>query len=193
MSTSVSENARQQRSRRSLVLLALVCIAPVAASYFLYYVWRPEAARNYGELIPPTAVAEIAGATASGASAPLKGKWILVMVDGGDCAEPCRTKLWQLRQLRLTQGKEMDRVERLWLVDDARTPDGALLREFEGTRVLREADIPGLSSLLKARSPRDHLFVVDPIGNLMMRFPKDPDLNRVKKDIIHLLKVSRIG
>jgi hypothetical protein len=35
--------------------------------------------------------------------------------------------------------------------------------------------------------------VIDPIGNLMMRFPADPDLNRVKKDLVHLLKVSRIG
>ncbi len=193
MSTSASESAHQKRSRRSLILLALVCIAPVAASYFFYYVWRPEGVRNYGELIAPTPVPEIAGTGPSGPTAPLKGKWILLMADSGECGEPCRAKLWQLRQLRLTQGKEMERLERLWLVDDERTPDGALLREYEGTQVLRQGDIPGLAALLKDRSPRDHLFVIDPIGNLMMRFPKDPDLNRVKKDLIHLLKVSRIG
>jgi hypothetical protein len=193
MSTSLSESAHQQRSRRNLILLALVCIAPVAASYFFYYVWRPEGVRNYGELIAPTPVAEISNAGASGPAASLKGKWVLLMVDSGECAEPCRSKLWQLRQLRLTQGKEMERLERLWIVDDARSPGGALLREYEGTQVLRQEDVPGLAALLKERSPRDHLFVIDPIGNLMMRFPKDPDLNRVKKDLIHLLKVSRIG
>lgn len=193
LSTAVPDPAHQRKVRRNLVILALVCIAPMAASYALYYLWRPGAAKNYGELLPPTPVPELAQAAAGDPLASLKGKWTLVMVDSPDCAKPCADKLWQMRQLRLTQGKEMDRMSRLWVVDGDAPPDPVRLAEYEGTLAVSATRIPGLMTLLRDREPSAHLFVIDPLGNLMMLFPQDPDLNRVKKDLIHLLKVSRIG
>ncbi|MFO1321225.1 MAG: cytochrome c oxidase subunit I [Burkholderiales bacterium] len=177
------------------MLVALLCAAPVVASYALFYGWKPGATKNYGDLIPPTPVPEIVSPAAGPAAnlATLKGKWVLVSVDSGQCADACRTKLWQMRQLRLAQGKDMDRVARVWLIDDARTPDAGLATEYAGTITLNARDAPGLSKLPTASSPRDHLFLVDPLGNLMMRFPKDADANRIKKDLIQLLKVSQVG
>jgi hypothetical protein len=193
MPSSSTETSRNS-GRRSLVILALVCIAPLVASYLFYYVWRPEGARNYGELIAPTPVPELAEASADVAPFDaLKGKWVMVVVDQGACPEPCQARLWLVRQLRLTQGKEMDRVARVWVVTDEVPPDPVLLAEHEGMVLLKPAQIPGLMTLLDAREAADHIFLVDPLGNLMMRFPKDPDPNRMKKDLIHLLKVSRIG
>lgn len=178
-----------------MLLVALLCVAPVVASYWLYYGWKPASTKNYGDLIPPTPVAEIvtpAGKSAA-ALAALKGKWVLLSVDTGTCPESCRSKLWQMRQLRLTQGKEMERMARAWLIDDATVPGHALMTEYGGTVVLDIRDVPGLAKLPSETTPRDHLYLIDPLGNLMMRFPKDADPNRVKKDLIHLLKVSQIG
>ncbi|MGE0653444.1 MAG: cytochrome C oxidase subunit I [Alphaproteobacteria bacterium] len=176
------------------MILALVCIAPVAASYLAYYTWTPATTRNYGELIPPTPIAELGPAAAPASTlSPLRGKWVMVVVDGPDCQDACREKLWQIRQLRLTQGKEMDRVARAWLVTGEGQPAADLLAEYAGTELLRDSDVPALAAALAGRSPKDHIFVIDPLGNLMMQFPKDPDLSRVKKDLSLLLKVSQIG
>ena len=112
MSTSTSD-AATKRGRRELIGLALVCIAPVAASYFLYYGWQPSHFKNYGDLIPLAPVAALAPVPKAAPVddlAALRGKWLLVMTDAGACEKSCRDKLWQLRQLRLTQGKEMDRI-----------------------------------------------------------------------------------
>lgn len=180
-------------AKRNLLILGLVCLAPMVGSYLLYYLWRPGAARNYGELIPPTRVSLKPVPPADSTGSQMSGRWVMVMVDGGACAGGCPEKLWQMRQLRLTQGKEMERVVRLWLVDDEHEPGAAPLNGFEGTIVLKSRDLPELAAALRDRNARDHLFLVDPIGNLMMRFPRNPDLTRVKKDLGHLLKVSRIG
>lgn len=180
------------RGRLKLLTLGLLCIAPIVASYTLYFFFRPAAARNYGELIALVPIPEIvSGRTPAYAS--LKGKWVLLVTDGGACGALCKAHLWQIRQLRLTQGKEMDRITRAWLVDDDAAPDQGVLKEYEGTVVLRKQDAAGLYERLGAEASRNHIFVIDPLGNLMMKFPANPDLNRVKRDISHLLKVSRIG
>jgi hypothetical protein len=196
MSTSVP-GASRTSARLKLLLLALVCAAPVIGSYLLYYVAPPEGGKkNYGELIPQVTVAALTprpDVPIPADLAPVAGKWLLVMVDSGACGDGCTRKLWQARQLRLTQGKEMDRIVRVWLVDDGVVPGEALRKEYDGTVILPRARFPELAKLPATGTPRDHLYVIDPIGNLMMRFPADPDLNRVKKDLVHLLKVSRIG
>lgn len=196
MATSSSAASVPRRRRREIVLLALVCVAPILASYLAYYVWRPDSFRNYGELIAPVAMPGLA----PGDTAPsdpvvtqIRGHWAFVMVAPGACDQPCREKLWQMRQLRLTQGKNADRVVRTWIVDDGVMPGADLLREFEGTLVLHESGKALLPRLPAVGSARDHLYLVDPLGNLMMRFPKDADPNRIKKDLSKLLSVSRIG
>lgn len=179
------------------MLLALVTVAPVVASYLAYYVWRPEQFKNYGELIAATSLSGVPAAEPQAKppfdSDPLKGHWVILMVDSGNCVGACKDKLWQMRQLRLTQGKDMDRVTRAWLVDDGATPASELTKEFEGTLVVQARGSPLIAKFPAGEGQRDHLFLVDPLGNLMMRFPKDADPSRIKKDLTHLLKVSRIG
>ena len=119
----------------------------------------------------------------------------LLQVDGGTCAAPCRDKLFAMRQLRLMQGKEMERVERVWLIDDQAPLETTLMREYDGTRFVR-ADAKILSGWLPVEDStaiQDHLYLIDPRGHLMMRFPKDADPGKVKKDIGKLLRASSIG
>lgn len=189
-----------KRSNRMLFIVLAICAAPLILSYLTYYVIKPQGRTNYGDLIDPRAypVPDLGLRELDGKSTSLEqfaGKWILFQVDEGVCAKPCADKLYYMRQLRLTQGKEMDRIERVWLITDDAPLDTALMKQYDGTRLLR-VDPVKLAAWLPVKEgtrATDHLYMIDPLGSLMMRFPKDPDANKIKKDITRLLKASRVG
>lgn len=186
------------RGRLKLILVLLVCAAPVLASYFTYYVIRPEGRINYADLIEPqrpvgdTVIQRPDGAADTLAS--LRGKWVLVAAAPPACDAACSTALYNIRQVRLTTGRERERVERLWLLTEPGDPDPALLAQHEGL-IVRRIAADSLTRFEPATGGRsvDHIFIIDPMGNLMMRFPAQPDPSRMKKDLIKLLRASRIG
>ena len=193
-------NKPKATGRWKLLLVVLICASPMIGSYLTYFVIKPQSRTNYGELIDPRnhPMPSLGSTSLDGKPTELdayKGKWIMLQADSGDCGDNCRTKLFQQRQLRLTTGKEMERIERVWLVTDDKPVDTVLLREYDGTRVLR-ADPAKLRQWLPAEQGAgiaDHVYMIDPLGNLMMRFPKNPDPNKMKKDISKLLRASSIG
>jgi hypothetical protein len=165
----------------------------VIASYIAYHFWRPSAHVNYGELLEPRPLPETELVSLSGEPfrlSQLKGSWILMTTATADCDAGCRERLVYMRQVRLAQGKESERIERVWLIRGNTHPDQGVIAEQAGLHVAR--DVHGL--LLKAL-PRtgasDHIYVVDPLGNLMMRFPADPDPRRMLKDMSRLLRHSK--
>jgi hypothetical protein len=168
-------------ARRTLVLLALVCIAPIVAGYAAFYFWKPERRTNYGELIKPAPWKPEGLSSAD--IAPLRGRWVMAFAAPAQCDTNCRDNLWIMRQVRTAQGKEMDRVERVWLVTDGGRPDPALLAEHPGLRVV-EPRVPALEP--------GRIQLVDPLGNLMMRYPAEPEPKRMLKDFERILKYSRI-
>lgn len=190
----------QRKGRWKLLAVLLVCAAPLIASYLTYYVIKPAGRTNYGALIDPRQypIPALGISTLGGQPASLeayKGKWIMLQTGSADCREACRKQLFAMRQLRLMQGKEMDRIERVWLITDAQPLETSLMREFDGTRMLR-ARPDALAAWLPVEAGgqvSDHMYLIDPRGNLMMRFPKDADPAKVKKDIAKLLKASAIG
>jgi hypothetical protein len=228
------------RRKLPLIVLVLVCATPAFGPYLLWFFWKPGEYSNYGELVQPVALPEVAlepmvpvvlpaaaatagvpatpspgvpttpgpGVPAAPAGAPLpgmspvqqevptlRGKWFLVMADGAECDARCERKIWQLRQLRTMQGKEMERVERVWLVDDGSEPAARLHEPYAGTWVVRRPPQALLDALpvQSGSTLRDHMWLVDPLGNLMMRYPPDADATRIRKDMTRLLKYSRIG
>jgi hypothetical protein len=192
----MSDERRAGRGRLSLLLIAAVAAAPVVAAYTLFHFWRPSAFTNYGQLLPPAPIADVSIGQVDGSEFrldALKGKWVFLMVDSGTCDPFCRQKLYNMRQVRLTQGKDMERIERAWLVDDEARPPGELVAEYSGTRIVSARGSPLLSRLPADVSVRDHIYVVDPLGNLMMRYPRNADPSRMKKDVTRLLKVSGVG
>ena len=196
----IQPEVQRKRGRWKLLLVVAVCAAPMIASYLTYYVIKPQSRTNYGALIdprqypiPPLGSTELDGKPAS--LEDYKGKWVMLQVAGGECDDACKTRLFAMRQLRLMQGKEMERIERVWLITDAKPLDTVLMREYDGTDMLRVD-----AKLLKAWLPtdegtamEDHIYIIDPLGNLMLRFPKDADPNKMKKDISKLLRASAIG
>jgi hypothetical protein len=192
----MSEEPRKPSSRTSLMLVAAVCIAPFVASFIAYFMWQPSGRINYGELLTPVQIVSAPLTDVAGTPfdlVQLRGKWTFLTVDSGACDKRCQNKLWKMRQLRRTQGKYMDRIERVWLLSDAQTPEAALLKEHQGTWVVRAAGSALLSRLPPAADPRDAIYLIDPLGNLILRYPGDADPSRMKKDLERLLKVSRIG
>ncbi|MGD9943917.1 MAG: SCO family protein [Burkholderiaceae bacterium] len=194
-----ASSAAVRRARLKMLAILLVCAAPVIASYFTYYVIRPDGRTNYGELIEPQRpVADLGARDAQGKAAALdslRGRWVMLVVAPGDCDDACRKQLYDVRQVRLTTGKDRDRVERVWLVDDARQPAPELLAQHEGLLVWhapREA-IAAQLPVTGATRVEDHIWLIDPLGNLMMRFPQHADPNRMKKDLSKLLRASRVG
>jgi cytochrome oxidase Cu insertion factor (SCO1/SenC/PrrC family) len=190
----MSENVHNNRI--NLWLIGALCVAPVLASYIAFYFARPDAHTNYGELMKtrplPEARLQLADGTPFQLSR-LKGKWILLMVDAGGCDEFCRRKLFTLRQLRLTQGRDMERIERAWLISDDVMPPVAAVNAYQGTWLVRAAGSELLRQLPAARSPADHIYIVDPLGNLVLRYSRDADPTGIIKDLTRLLKTSRIG
>jgi peroxiredoxin len=191
---------QRKRGRWMLWLVLLVCASPMIASYFTYYVLKPEKRSNYGTLIDQRAhpVPAMTTTTLDGkpvALAQFKGKWVMLMAAPSACEEACRKQLFAMRQLRMMQGKEMERIERVWLITDREPLDTLVIREYDGTHMLR-ADGRTIANWLPAEqgtSVADHIYMIDPLGHLMMRFPKNPDPRKVYKDINKLLKASSVG
>lgn len=188
------------RGRWKLLLVLAVCAMPLLASYFTYYVIKPEGRTNYGALIDPRQypIPALGSAQLDGKPAGLdtyKGKWIMLKVGPSDCKQACQDQLFAMRQLRTMQGKEMERIERVWLITDAQPLATELLRVNDGTRMLRaRADaVQAWLPVEQGGAVSEHIYLIDPLGNLMMRFPKDADPNKVKKDLGKLLKASAIG
>ena len=180
------------KGRRTLLLLAAVAIAPVVASYSAYYFFPREQRTNYGELLPTGPAPALPGTRADGgpfALAQLRGKWVLTVAAPGGCDPRCTQALYATRQARTMQGREMERVQRLWFVTDNATPDPVLLAQHPDLQVAR---VPR-DSLGGLPAGVDRIYLIDPLGNLVLAFPGDPDAKNVAKDIQRVLKASRIG
>lgn len=189
--------ASHWRRYRILYAVIAVCVAPVAASYFAYYVMPPSGRTNYGALItPPRPVPPAIELTALDGTPfsfeSLAGKWVLLSAADAECGTRCSAALLQMRQQRLMTGKERDRVERVWLVTDGAPLSTLVLREYEGTHIVRAhaANVREWLSLQQAEVPDGSVWLVDPMGNLMLRWPQDPAPQRVKKDLARLLTAS---
>lgn len=183
-------------SRIKLLLLFALFASPVAASYIAYYFWTPSGkTSNYGELLPVQMLTGVTGTQTNGSVfslEQLKGKWVMVMFDGGKCDASCREKLYTMRQVRTAQGAERDRVQRLWLVTDHVAPAAELMADYPGM-VMATAGKEVSSKFPANGRVEDYIYLIDPLGNLMLRFPKNPDPGAMIKDIKHLLKTSQIG
>src|SRR5258708_6452143 len=178
--------------RRTLTFLAAVVIAPVIASYTAYYVFPREARTNYGELLATGPAPALAGTRVDGqpfALPQLRGKWVLIVNAPGGCDAHCVQALYATRQARTMQGREMDRVQRLWLGTGDRAPEPALIAQHADlllVHVSREA-LAGLPAGV------DRIYLIDPLGNLVLAFPGDPDIGKVGRDLERVLRASRIG
>jgi cytochrome oxidase Cu insertion factor (SCO1/SenC/PrrC family) len=208
-------SAHDRRQRRILIGVALMFFAPLALAFFLYYGtshWHPGGRVNAGELIEPPrplpalalplAGPPLAGAGAQGAAAEtspqfLKGKWTILYVQQGACDDECRRRLYDTRQVRLALDREMTRVQRAF-ISDADCCDFVALREAHPDLIVVRAS-PADEALLTllpkppgtANSHR--VYLIDPLGNLMMFYDAAAKPKGMLEDMKRLLRLSSIG
>lgn len=181
--------------RAKLLLLVALFLLPIAASVVAYLFIRPAPTANYGELLLPPATITANGFAREGGGrfdfSELRETWVLVASDSGACDADCAAKLTAMRQVRLALGRNASRVGRVFVVDDLRAPDRAALADFEGMVVAT----PQAGARLPpgAANDRAHIYLVDPHGNVMMRWPAKPEMRRMLRDLERLLKASQIG
>jgi hypothetical protein len=196
----MSEPARAHwRRYRILYLIIAVSVAPVVASYFAFYVMPPSGRMNYGTLVEPLRPTPAVTATRLDGSPfdfnDLSGHWVLTVADSGACDAPCVDKLFFIRQQHTMTGRDRARVERLWLITDDVPVRPELLRDFDGMHFVRIRHAAVESFLASPDQTdaevTDHMWMIDPMGNLMIRWPRNADPAGVKRDIARLLTASR--
>ena len=211
MSSSRPNPSGKPRSIRPLIVLALACLAPLIFALLAYYVpalgLRPTENTNYGAILQPQrpvpAASQLKLTTLDGEPfdlRSLRGKWLLISADQAACPEACARKLFILRNSHASQGKNVERIKRVWFItDDAAVPEN-VLEAYRGNLFLR-ADPAQLADFLAPGAPADKrdaalqapMWIIDPLGNLMLEFPPEADPIKVRKDISKLLFSSRIG
>jgi hypothetical protein len=198
-----SRLSRTARGRLAMLAVLLVCALPVIASYVAYFWIRPDGRSNFGELIVPPRPVPAALPLATLAGAPVRpgslaGQWLLVVVADAACDARCERHLWLQRQLHETLGREKERVDKVWLVADGlgaapATPRPEVLTGVgPQATVLRteRAALAGWLAPAAGQALDAHLYLVDPRGDWMLRFPPDPDPAKTKRDVERLLRAS---
>jgi hypothetical protein len=185
--------------RVKMLLVLLVCAAPVLASYYTYFIIRPSGGTAYSTLIQPAVpMPDVAGLTLADQPQALRGlagQWLLVLVNGGACGPVCEQHLYLQRQLREMAGRESDRIDKLWIVIDdvpLSPPLQAALLATPAMNILRlpRSVVAGWLKAAPGQALEDHLYIVDPVGDWMMRAPANADPSKLKRDVERLLRGS---
>jgi len=196
-----------RRGRRQLLALAALFFVPLAVAFWMYYGptgWRPAGDASKGDLIDPARpLPEIALPTMDGgttAPAFLRGKWTMLYVGDGLCDERCRKALYLTRQSRIALNKDMDRVQRVFLVTDrccdraflaAEHPDLVVARVEDAASAALLGPFPVYGGVPLAAAGR--IYLVDPLGNLLMSYAPDAPDKALLTDVKKLLRLSHIG
>jgi len=182
--------------RRTLLLIVAIGLAPIVASYAAYYWFTPSARVNYGELLETAPAPIVVGTNSDGKAfslTDLRGKWVLLIARRGGCSDDCARALYATRQARTIQGREQDRVVRLLLQPlPAPAPPQELAAADPGLLVV-SIEQHALEQLPLGESAAAGILLLDPRGNLVLRYGPDPDIRRLANDLQRVLKASQIG
>ena len=196
-------------SRQGLVLLGLLFMTPAFVAWVMHNSseqgWRPQGTTNRGTLVHPArplALPEEMMIAGQSANDFLQGRWTLLYIGDADCDAVCNENLYKMRQIRTAQNENMRRIQQLYLGWDEAIPaplTALLANDYKDTAVtLMTTDqvrqiapyflIDGVSMQAAER-----VYIIDPLGNLMMYYPPDADPGGMLKDLKKLLKYSKIG
>jgi hypothetical protein len=183
------------RNLRTVTLLAALFLLPLVAAFCMYYgaSWRPGHRTNHGELILPARA--LPRVSAAYGAATFTHAWSLVYIGAGACDDSCRIALYVMRQTHVAINNDMDRVQRVFVATGNSRAQESLAHEYPSLIVIHAKD--GQAQELVQQFPEDDrahaIFIVDPLGNLMMRFDTRANPRGLREDLTKLLKLSNIG
>ncbi|MEL7022492.1 MAG: hypothetical protein AAGL69_02025 [Pseudomonadota bacterium] len=176
-----------KRGKTQFLLLALVFFGPLAAAVALYYTGNIRGGQvNYGELLEPALSLDEKLHFDTGT----RGRWTLLLVVGGACEETCEKTLIDLRQIRLATGREIERIERMVVSDEPIAAE--VIEAHPGLHVIGPGENVALISAIQPLQ-RERVYIIDPVGNVILSYPTQPERKPFLKDLRKLLKLSRIG
>lgn len=181
---------KRNKGRWFLIMLFCFCALPIVASLFTYYVWKPAKYMNYGEMLEVKPLPAGALAAYEGIALPKIGEspaWTLLVVDNGTCDAGCVERLYDVRQIWLAMGVHKERVQRVWAVSDTTKPAASLLEQHPGLQLARWQGDANSPMLVPER-----IYLLDARGNLVLRYPSQPEPKRIIKDIARLLDIKRM-
>jgi cytochrome oxidase Cu insertion factor (SCO1/SenC/PrrC family) len=208
MNTPLDDATRQRRGRRQLLILAAIFFVPLAIAFWLYYGaggWAPQGGTNKGDLLDPAVpLPAVALELQDGSRTPadfLQGKWTIAYLGDGECDERCRKALYLSRQSRIALNKDMDRVQRVFLATGSCCDRAFLAAEHADLVVARLGNDPGSRALLAKIPSFDgvpveqagRLYVIDPLGNLVLSYSANAPDKALLTDVRKLLRLSHIG
>ena len=182
--TSSVEDGPHPKPKRSMWvfwMIVLVTAGPFVASTFFFYVVKPDGKPSYGQLIQPQRpVPALQLTTLTGKAVDLRqysGYWLIVVAGPAACDKECQNLLFDIRQFFLAAGDDRYRVGRVWLVTDSGPVNPGVFEPAKGTVILRAQpdQLKQWLPLAQGESLEGPIWLVDPLGNLMMRFPSNPD------------------
>jgi cytochrome oxidase Cu insertion factor (SCO1/SenC/PrrC family) len=196
---------RTRKGRLLMIIVLLICASPVVMSYLTYYVIRPSSIRSFGELVQPTrAIPSLNVEVITKPSAEtrklenlqsLKGQWLLINVSTSGCEQACQESLYFQRQIHTALGREKDRVDRVWLIADDKSPAPELVQAVGESWVIKAnaQELAKWFGIASQSSMNEHMYLVDPMGELMMQFPAHIQIDtapKIRRDIERVLRAS---
>lgn len=183
---------KKLKARLFVLLIFAACAAPVALSFFTYYVWKPQKRMNYGELLQakPVSLSSLTGL--QGTALPdtaWRGKWVMLQVDAPECDAACEKRLYAMRQTALAMVMKKDKLASVWVLSSSGRPKPELLAQYPDIYVA-QADQKWFAEL--PQPFQHHILLLDPNGVPVLRYPGSPDIARMMKDMGRLLDVKRM-
>jgi cytochrome oxidase Cu insertion factor (SCO1/SenC/PrrC family) len=198
-----NKDTQKVSNRRTLILVLAVFVLPAVVAVLMYASgWKPAVTGNHGELIqPPRLIEDRSLLSLDGKTvkfSELHGKWTLVYLNGASCAEECMKQLFLMRQIHIAQGKDQDRVQRVFILTDVKAVDAlpeklsdyAEMRVWKGENQVMEKLATDFGMDLKNTAEHRAIYMLDPQGNLMMRYGEKTEPAGMRKDLARLLKYS---
>jgi hypothetical protein len=186
------------KAQRVILLFSFVGLFLIIGPYAFYAWWKPVAQTNKGELLETRSaglqlLALEGVAPGKMLADSVKKKWVFLTVQTANCDARCQNKLYLMRQIRTAQGENMDRIERAWVILGEGQPDPQLLKAHPGLHLTRVSNLASLGQLPLGSDPGACIFVIDPLGNLVMRYDDRSKPKDILKDVGRLLRFSGIG
>jgi hypothetical protein len=186
---------KQKQGRIALLLIAAVFVVPILLAAYMYFSgsdWRPGATTQHGELISPPRMLPDSGLVTASGEKPIRGVWNLLVLADENCAPACIEALEHIRQIRLSLGPKMTRLQTVYLPAANSAIPASLTTDHPALVIVEpsaSSEIRGIVGGFAA----GQIFIVDPLGNLMMQYAPGTSMGDIRKDIGHLLKLSGIG